>query len=102
MKWLVIMSMLIAGSSLTVAQAGPVVRVIASEVEGSLQDTVKKIREDDEGIVILFVKAQGSYYLKRDVTDFDSLRKKLEVSLKNQKPVSVTFESEHLNIVDVK
>ncbi|MNJ92851.1 hypothetical protein D3C87_105250 [compost metagenome] len=95
-------------SALMFSVAGPVEarkaeRMMSSEASTStLQDTVKKIRDDDEGVVVLFTKAKGNYYLRRDVRDFDASREKLNASLSEKKPVSVIFESETLNIVDVK
>lgn len=83
------------------ADARVPVRIIASEERTEVSDVVKKIREDDEGIVVLFTKHQGSYYLRRTTEEFDAYRKKLDDSLKSKKPVSVTADQE-LNIVEVK
>ncbi len=103
MKWIVIVAMMFSFSFVTTeAQAKAKGRGPASETQSTLSDTVKKVREDDEGIVILFTKNAGSYYLRRDVTGFDSSKKKLEESLKSKKPVSVTVEPAQLNILEVK
>lgn len=67
-----------------------------------ISDIVKKIREDDEGVVILFTKNTGSYYLRREIAEFAANKKKLEDSLASKKPVSVTVESSQLNILEVK
>lgn len=86
------------------ADAASVPRKLAS-TEGqrtTVTDTVKKVREDDEGLVVLFQKNAGTYYLRRDVAEFDAIRKKLEASLNEKKPVSVTVESSQLNILEVK
>lgn len=77
-------------------------RVIASVESKSLKDTVKKIREDDEGVVVLFVKATGSYYLRRTNANFDAIKKKLDESLKAKAAISVTYDSAELNILEVK
>lgn len=86
------------------AEAGLVVkkRQVASQGKSNFTDTIKKIRDDDEGIVVLFEKNAGSYYLRRDVADFAGQKKKLEDAFKAKKPVSVTFDSEELNILEVK
>lgn len=104
MKWLLIAALLVTSAvtvSVTTAEAGLKIRKTSSE-DSKLTDTVKKIRDDDEGVVILFVKTAGTYYLRRDVAEFDDLRKKLETSLNSKKPVSVTFEPNQLNILEVK
>lgn len=106
MKWILIASMILAttlGMGST-AEAGPKKsRTPASADQRSeVSDVVKKIREDDEGLVVLFSKNAGSYYLRRDVAEFDAYRKKLEESLSGKKPVSVTYEPSQLNILEVK
>jgi len=91
-------------SSIFVVQASEAkapVRKTAAE-QSSISDTVKKVREDDDGIVILFEKTAGSYYLRRDVAEFDACKKKLQDSLSSKKPVSVTVDSSQLNILEVK
>ena len=65
-------------------------------------DIVKKVREDDEGLVVLFNTNSGSFYLRRDLSAFMNLKSKLEASMKNKKPVSVTIEPVQLNILEVK
>lgn len=103
MKWFLLAAIFApAFVGWNVATAHPAIRVIASEEKTTIQDTVKKIREDDEGMMVLFVKAQGSYYLRRSAPEFDSSYKKLQDSLKLKKPVSVTAEQGSLNIVEVK
>ncbi|KYG66299.1 hypothetical protein AZI86_04380 [Bdellovibrio bacteriovorus] len=86
------------------AQAGLAVknRQVASQGKSTFTDTIKKIRDDDEGTVILFNANAGSYYLRRDVADFDAMKKKLNDAFKANKPVSVTFDSTQLNILEVK
>lgn len=87
------------------AEAGIVTkkpRTVANAEKSTFTDTVKKIRDDDEGSVILFNSNAGSYYLRRDVADFEVLKKKLDEAFKNKKPVSVTFDSAQLNILEVK
>lgn len=102
MKWLLVAAFLAsAGLYAGTAEARVPVRIIASEERTEVTDVVKKIREDDEGIVVLFTKHQGSYYLRRTTEEFDAYRKKLDDSLKSKKPVSVTADQE-LNIVEVK
>ncbi len=76
-------------------------RSIASE-STTFTDTIKKIRDDDEGVVVLFNKTTGSYYLRRDVADFEGLKKKLDDAFTAKKPVSVTFDAAQLNILEVK
>lgn len=73
-----------------------------AESKTILSDTVKKVREDDEGVVVLFTKNSGSYYLRRDNVEFVVQKKKLEDSLSAKKPVSVTVEPTQLNILEVK
>lgn len=86
------------------AQANPgVYRTIAQAAPSKvLKDTVKKIREDDEGVVVLFVKTTGSFYLRRTNGNFDALKKKLDESLKTKAEISVTYDSTELNILEVK
>lgn len=101
MKWILIAALIMpVGFGALAAEAKPTVRVIAND-NAPIQDSVKKIREDDEGLVILFTKAIGSFYLRRTVEEFDAYRKVLETSLKDKKPVSVTVDSQ-LNILEVK
>ena len=83
-------------------QAHPPTRVVAEAPSKTLKDTVKKIREDDEGVVVLFVKTTGSYYLRRTTANFDALKKKLDESLKSKAEISVTYDSAELNILEVK
>lgn len=92
MKW--ILASVFAISSMTL--------VPAAEAKGVLSDTVKKVREDDDGVVVLFNKNAGSYYLRRDVTGFDGAKKKLQDSFNTKKPVGVTVDSSQLNILEVK
>lgn len=102
MKWLLVTAVLVSAGVCSIpAEARVPVRIIASEEKTEVNDIVKKIREDDEGIVVLFTKHQGSYYLRRTTEEFDVFRKKLDDSLKSKKPVSVTADHE-LNIVEVK
>lgn len=94
MKWLMVFSLFFAVSlSLNGVKA---------EERTVISDVVKKIREDDEGVVVLFSKNLGSYYLRREIESFSPLKKKLEDSLNTKKPVSVTVESTQLNILEVK
>lgn len=91
--------------SISPAQAGLSIkgkRATASEGQNSFTDTIKKLRDDDEGLVVLFSKNTGSYYLRRDVADFEGQKKKLEEAFKAKKPVSVTFDADQLNILEVK
>ena len=101
--FLVTMALMIFGMT-TVSQAASKSRGPAAveEQRTTITDTVKKMRDDDDGLVVLFVKEKGSYYLRRDVADFDGIRKKLETSLNEKKPVSVTAEATQLNILEVK
>lgn len=103
MKWLVVVAFVapvLAG--LNPAQAGPSIRLVASERANIAEDTVKSIRADGNGLLVVFHKTAGTYHLDRDVINFDTYRKKLEESLKLQKPVSVKAEQHQLNIVEVK
>jgi biopolymer transport protein ExbD len=85
------------------SKAQMVFRVPASEAKkATIQDQVEKMRDDDDGIVVLFAKAKGNHYLRRDVANFENLRLALQKSLKEKKPVSVIVDSNTLNIVDVK
>lgn len=106
MKWILV-ALMMGATTLGVGSAAEAVlkktRTPASADQRSeVSDVVKKIREDDEGLVILFNKNAGSYYLRRDVAEFDVYRKKLEESLVGKKPVSVTYEPSQLNILEVK
>lgn len=89
--------------SVNMAEAGSNIksREVASG-SSKFTDTIKKIRDDDEGVVVLFNSNSGSYYLRRDVADFELLKKKLDEALKSKKPVSVTFDAAQLNILEVK
>lgn len=89
-------------SSLSWGQAANKAAAASVGTQPNFQDQVAKLRPDDEGVVVLFEKAKGSYYLPRDTGRFDNLRHILEESLKNKKPVSVTTDASRLNIVDVK
>lgn len=90
--------------AVSASHAGPTQknRQVASQGKSKFTDTIKKIRDDDEGVVILFNANSGSYYLRRDVADFEGLKKKLNEAFKANKPVSVTFDSAQLNILEVK
>lgn len=104
MKWFLIGVLLFANVMATSrpAEARPSSRQPSAEQRSVISDVVKKTREDDEGLVVLFVKNTGSYYLRRDVAQFEAYRKKLEESLSAKKPVSVTVEASQLNILEVK
>lgn len=91
MKWLLLASLVFTGPLSVHAEERTVV-----------SDVVKKVREDDEGLVVLFTKTAGSYYLRRELAEFAAGRKKLEDSLSSKKPVSVTVEPAQLNILEVK
>jgi biopolymer transport protein ExbD len=80
---------------------GPASEAPAESTSKVLKDTVKKVREDDDGVVILFTKTKGSYYLRRVNVKFDALKVKLDQSLKNKAEISVTYESTELNILEV-
>ena len=101
---LVLVCAILTFVGVNMAEAGLKVkgREVASQGKATLTDTIKKIRDDDEGTVVLFNSNSGSYYLRRDVADFDALKKKLEEAFKNKKPVSVTFDAAQLNILEVK
>lgn len=104
MKWTFPVAMiLVAMLGIRIANADSKnTRQPAVAVQSSvILDTVKKIREDDEGLVILFAKNAGSYYLKRNVAEFDRLRKKLEESMNGKKIVNVSADSS-LYILEVK
>lgn len=104
MKWTVPVAMiLVAIMGTRIANAdSKIVRQPAAAVQSSvISDTVKKIREDDEGLVVLFAKNTGSYYLKRNVVEYDRLRKKLEESMNGKKNVNVSADSS-LHILEVK
>lgn len=66
-----------------------------------LKDSVKKFREDDDGVVVFFTKTKGSYYLRRVNVKFDALKAKLDESLKTKAEISVTYDSAELNILEV-
>ncbi len=108
MKLQFIFSALVLGFAFShVSEAKKEARQVAQEVSAAtLKDTVKKLREDDEGIVVLFEKDKGSYYLRRDLAEFDACKKQLEVSLKSKAPnrvsVTVSYDSAQLNILEVK
>ena len=101
---LVLFCALVSFLAVNVAQAGLAVknRQVASQGKSTFTDTIKKVRDDDEGVVILFNANAGSYYLRRDVADFDAIKKKLNDAFKANQPVSVTFDSAQLNILEVK
>ena len=101
MKWVLASLFVMATVSMATAETARFHRQVAA-AQSNITDTVKKIREDDEGIAILFQKNAGSYYLRRDVAEFDSAKKKLQDSLSSKKPVSVTLDSKQLNILEVK
>lgn len=73
----------------------------AASDKATISDVVVKMRDDDEGVVVLFSKNTGSYYLKLATANFDNLRKKLDQSLKEKKAITVTADSS-LNILEVK
>lgn len=101
---LVLVCALFSFVSVNHAEAGSPVkkRQVASQAKSTFTDTIKKIRDDDEGSVVLFNANAGSYYLRRDVADFEATKKKLNDAFKANKPVSVTFDSAQLNILEVK
>ncbi len=101
MKWFLLAVLLAPVSFISFnATAKPLVRVMAND-NSPFNDTVKKVRADDEGLVVLFSKAIGSFYLRKDNANFDDYKKALEGSLANKKPLSVTVDSD-LNILEVK
>lgn len=76
-------------------------RKIATAVPAII-DTIKTVREDDEGVVVLFSKNAGSYYLRRNTVEFEGLKKKLQDSFDSKKPVGVRLDPSKLNILEVK
>ncbi|HEY1079246.1 MAG TPA: hypothetical protein VGE46_04085 [Bdellovibrio sp.] len=101
--FLVTLALMVFGmTTMSQAASQPRKPAAAEEQRTTITDTVKKMRDDDDGVVVLFVKEKGSYYLRRDVAGFDGIRKKLETSLNEKKPVSVTAEATQLNILEVK
>ena len=68
----------------------------------SFTDSVKKVRDDDDGAVAFFTKTQGAYYLKRVHPKYMAFKVQLEESLKNKAAITVTYDSVELNILDVK
>lgn len=101
MKWILASLIALSSFAYTTAEAKKPTRGIAA-ASSSISDVVKKVREDDEGVVVMFEKTTGSYYLRRDVAEFDALKGKLQDSMKSKKPVSVTVDSAQLNILEVK
>lgn len=83
------------------ASRGPASEDGAASTSKILKDSVKKVREDDDGVVVLFTKTKGSYYLRRINVKFDALKAKLDESLKSKAEISVTYESTELNILEV-
>lgn len=105
MRYFVFIALVISSVALTAFTTGqkPALRKVASEeVSKTISDVVKKIREDDEGLVVLFEKNAGSYYLQRANENFARAQASLQKSLKDKKPVSVTVEVADLNILEVK
>lgn len=106
MRYFVFIALVLSFIGLTAFSTGgnvQTLRNIASdEVTKSILDVVKKIREDDEGLVVLFEKNEGSYYLQRANENFAQAQASLQKSLKDKKPVSVTVEVADLNILEVK
>ncbi len=104
MKWILAAALVLSAvMTVSTSEASSKSRAPASaDQRTTVNDVVKKMRDDDEGIVILFVKTPGTYYLRRDVAEFDAYRKKLDESMKEKKPVSVTADSAQLNILEVK
>ena len=80
---------------------GPASDAPVASTSKILKDSVKKSREDDDGIVYYFVKTKGSYYLRRVNVKFDALKAKLDESLKSKGEISVTYDSVELNILEV-
>jgi hypothetical protein len=80
---------------------GPASDAPAVSTSKVLKDSVKKSREDDDGIVYFFTKTKGAYYLRRVNLKFDALKAKLDESLKSKGEISVTYDSVELNILEV-
>jgi hypothetical protein len=80
---------------------GPASDAPVASTSKILKDSVKKSREDDDGIVYYFSKIKGSYYLRRVNVKFDALKAKLDESLKSKAEISVTYDSVELNILEV-
>ena len=74
----------------------------AIKAKKKIADVVEKIRQDDEGLTVLFKNNEGSYYLRNETVEFDKARAKLEKSLADKKPVQVMVEPTELNILEVK
>lgn len=104
MKWWSLLFVPLVVFTLTErSQAQVAFRAPASKARTTtVKEAVLKMRDDDEGVVVLFVKAKGNHYLRREMPNFDKLREALQNSMNEKKPVSVIVESETLNIVDVK
>ncbi|MEN0058386.1 MAG: hypothetical protein AAGB31_06090 [Bdellovibrio sp.] len=90
------------GWSLAEAEAPKKSVPAAQSTTHTHQDVVKKMRDDEDGVVILFVGKKGSFYLRREEGNFTASYEKLRESFNGKKPVSVTFDSVQLNILEVK
>lgn len=107
MKRFIVFSILTAALAFSFAveaktpSRGPASEVPAAAPTKVLKDSVKKSREDDDGIVYYFSKVKGSYYLRRVNVKFDTLKAKLDESLKSKAEISVTYDSVELNILEV-
>lgn len=103
MKWSFLIAIgFTAIMGVSTAHANPTMRQPAAAAKNTtISDVVKKVRNDEEGIVVLFTKNSGSYYLKNEVAGFDGFEKKLKESLNEKKTVNVTADS-LLNILEVK
>jgi len=71
---------------------------LAQSSKATITDTVVRIKEDDDGKIILFKNASQAYYLVYSTPEFDSVLSVLTKSQTQKSAVKITTDSK-LNIL---
>lgn len=88
---------LVAVSLLVIFLFG-VSEALAQSTATTITDTVVRIKEDDDGKIIMFKKAPQAFYLTYSTPEFDAVLSKLSKSHTQKSAVKVTTDSK-LNIL---
>ncbi len=73
----------------------------SSKSSNTIIDSVVKIKEDDEGKLILLNQNKKVLYLKNDQKNYDNILIEVSNSLKFNSPVKFKTDA-NLNVIDVK
>ena len=70
--------------------------------EKVISHAIKRLREDDESLKVIFEGSNEVCSLARDHGDFESLSQKLQEALRDKVKLSVTVDAESCQILSIK